>query len=177
MDCLLFWVEAHPALAGWLQAIGGLIAVAVAIYVPYRQKNDALEMEIGRINYNEKIKIQAILTLVIQINAFLRLADATANKGEGWLHADIDWGYLDSTLEQMKNIDVIEIPDPTVITYVVLLPISIRELQKTGSSFKGKVYETGSDRSLKEFLKLKLELQALLVRAENACTTKIKSLG
>lgn len=40
---MLTWIEAHPNLASWLQAIGAIIAIAIAIWVPYLQRRQALE--------------------------------------------------------------------------------------------------------------------------------------
>lgn len=34
----LAWIEMHPALSGWVQALGALVAIAVAIVVPYLQR-------------------------------------------------------------------------------------------------------------------------------------------
>jgi hypothetical protein len=39
--CMVDWIEHHPGLAAWLQAIGAIIAVAVAIWVPARQHSVA----------------------------------------------------------------------------------------------------------------------------------------
>jgi hypothetical protein len=39
---LLCWIEKHPGLASWLQAIGALIALVIAIGVPWKQKADSL---------------------------------------------------------------------------------------------------------------------------------------
>jgi hypothetical protein len=38
---LMGWIEHHPGLAAWLQAVGAIIAVAVAIWVPARQHSVA----------------------------------------------------------------------------------------------------------------------------------------
>lgn len=38
---MLIWIEAHPGLASWLQAFGSIIAIAIAIWVPYWQKKQA----------------------------------------------------------------------------------------------------------------------------------------
>jgi hypothetical protein len=37
----LCWVEKHPGLASWMQAVGALIALAIAIGVPWWQKKQA----------------------------------------------------------------------------------------------------------------------------------------
>lgn len=36
------WIEAHPGLASWLQAFGALIALGIAIGVPWWQKHQAI---------------------------------------------------------------------------------------------------------------------------------------
>ena len=37
MDELLTWIEHHPGLAAWCQAVGAILAIGVAIWVPARQ--------------------------------------------------------------------------------------------------------------------------------------------
>lgn len=39
---MLTWIDAHPNLASWLQAVGAIIAIAIAIWVPYLQRRQAL---------------------------------------------------------------------------------------------------------------------------------------
>lgn len=36
LDVLSQWIELHPGLAAWLQAIGSLVAIGIAIWVPAR---------------------------------------------------------------------------------------------------------------------------------------------
>jgi hypothetical protein len=38
---VMTWVEAHPGTAGWAQAIGAILVVIVAIWVPARQRRTA----------------------------------------------------------------------------------------------------------------------------------------
>lgn len=40
---MLYWIEKHPGLASWVQAIGSIIAIGIAIWVPYWQKKQAHE--------------------------------------------------------------------------------------------------------------------------------------
>ncbi|KAB0548469.1 hypothetical protein F7R01_13425 [Pseudomonas argentinensis] len=43
MDLLISWFEAHSGTAGWMQAFGGLIGLAIAIYLPHQQHVKALK--------------------------------------------------------------------------------------------------------------------------------------
>ena len=38
---MLSWIECHPGLASWLQAFGSIVAIIIAIWVPYWQKKQA----------------------------------------------------------------------------------------------------------------------------------------
>lgn len=40
---MLYWIEKHPGLASWVQAIGSIIAIAIAIAVPWWQKRQAMK--------------------------------------------------------------------------------------------------------------------------------------
>lgn len=42
---LLCWIEHHPGFAAWLQAIGSLLAITVAIIVPYWQTHKQRESD------------------------------------------------------------------------------------------------------------------------------------
>lgn len=33
------WIEAHPGLSSWVQAVGAIAAIAIAIVIPYRQRS------------------------------------------------------------------------------------------------------------------------------------------
>lgn len=60
MDALLSWIEAHPGLAAWLQAVGVLFAIGVAIWVPLKQRRDErAEREAERL-----LKARAVVVLI-----------------------------------------------------------------------------------------------------------------
>lgn len=40
---MLYWIEKHPGLASWVQALGSIIAIAIAIAVPWWQKRQAMK--------------------------------------------------------------------------------------------------------------------------------------
>lgn len=44
MDAVLMWMESHQGLASWAQAIGALIALVIAIWLPAHQHNQATRL-------------------------------------------------------------------------------------------------------------------------------------
>ena len=64
MDALLCWIEHHPGLAGWLQAIGSLLAIAIAIMVPYWQARKQGERA-QAVRDQELHSLEAVLSLEI----------------------------------------------------------------------------------------------------------------
>lgn len=55
---MLNWIEVHPGLASWLQAFGAIVAIGIAIWVPYWQK--------------KQIQVQALLAEKEQVRHLLR---------------------------------------------------------------------------------------------------------
>lgn len=55
MSELLCWFEAHPGLSSWIQTIGSLIALFVAIWLPYRQ-GKAAQIELKRLADMEAVR-------------------------------------------------------------------------------------------------------------------------
>lgn len=43
-NCIITWMESHPGAASWAQAIGALIALAIAIWVPAHQHKQATRL-------------------------------------------------------------------------------------------------------------------------------------
>lgn len=37
-EVVFCWIEGHPGLASWIQAIGALVAIGIAIWIPNRQR-------------------------------------------------------------------------------------------------------------------------------------------
>ena len=37
-ECVSYWIEHHPGLASWMQAVGAIAAIGIAIWIPYRQR-------------------------------------------------------------------------------------------------------------------------------------------
>lgn len=50
-ECVSYWIEHHPGLASWVQAVGSIIALIVAVYLPYRSRElDRKQAEDNRVS-------------------------------------------------------------------------------------------------------------------------------
>lgn len=46
---MLEWIEAHPGLASWVQALGSILALAVAFFVPWVERKRAEQVAVAAI--------------------------------------------------------------------------------------------------------------------------------
>jgi hypothetical protein len=70
----LVWIEAHPGLAGWAQALGGILAVLAALMVPLRIQ--AIQRRLSRDERRREARGLAILLYPELVHLEMRLARA-----------------------------------------------------------------------------------------------------
>ncbi|MBI6856165.1 hypothetical protein YA0002_25735 [Pseudomonas cichorii] len=66
MDCglIVCWLESHPALASWVQALGSIVALFVVIYVAWWQGHQSRKLFRDQVNYQaEEARLQRIASL------------------------------------------------------------------------------------------------------------------
>ena len=62
-DCFSNWIEHHPGLASWVQAIGAIAAIGIAIWVPYAQRSKELARAAKAATELELARTEQLLTL------------------------------------------------------------------------------------------------------------------
>ncbi|MCD7040050.1 hypothetical protein LRQ11_23615 [Pseudomonas sp. MAFF 311095] len=63
-ESISFWIEHHPGLASWVQAIGSLLALAVAIGVARKQGRQSRKLFRDQVNHaSEEARLQRIASL------------------------------------------------------------------------------------------------------------------
>jgi hypothetical protein len=63
-ESISFWIEHHPGLASWVQAIGSLLALAVAIGVARKQGRQSRKLFLDQVNHaSEEARLQRIASL------------------------------------------------------------------------------------------------------------------
>jgi len=73
--CLLQWGD----ISGWVQGIGSLLALIIAVRIALQQRKDMIQMEVDKTAYTEKLKVEAILALFVQVECFIILAERDKN--------------------------------------------------------------------------------------------------
>jgi hypothetical protein len=58
-----YWIEQHPGLASWVQAVGAIAAIGIAIWVPSRQRQKEFKAAQEEKNERELARTEQLLTL------------------------------------------------------------------------------------------------------------------
>lgn len=103
-ECVSYWIEHHPGLASWVQAVGSILAILFAVMVASSQKREQLK------NDRRKFKLQCEFLIVISERA---LRAAQPNQAE--ISARDAASMLVGVCSIFKNIDLISLPDISLI--------------------------------------------------------------
>lgn len=114
----LCWIETHPALAGWFQAVGSIAAIVVALLVPYVQHEVQRRRELRRTAH-------AIVHLAHQAGAILgqltKIAAAPASVlGRNRLEAFPE-EMLDAVIADLDRLPVQQFDDYDALATVTAL--------------------------------------------------------
>lgn len=70
MDCLIRWIELHPGLASWTQALGAILALLIAIYVPWDQhRKETLARKLESIQQQKSMRQKLTAGLSAEVKA------------------------------------------------------------------------------------------------------------
>lgn len=121
MDCLLNWLEAHPGLASWFQAIGSMLALATALIVVFFQNNAARQIGIEERQQLECVKLRSILAILSWIAGMLHAIERNIPTNHSYTRV-INPGDVEDRIQALKNIPLIEVPDARLVVYLNALP-------------------------------------------------------
>ena len=76
-ESISFWIEHHPGLASWVQAIGSLLALAVAISVARRQGRQSRKLFLDQVNH---VAEEARLQRIASLRATVEVAEIVARR-------------------------------------------------------------------------------------------------
>jgi hypothetical protein len=71
MNCILFWIEAHPGLAAWIQALGSILAVLGAYWLGGRQSKAALSNSMRMHDVERDQRRQAIVAIMAATKVYI----------------------------------------------------------------------------------------------------------
>jgi len=121
MEYLLNWFEAHPGLASWFQAIGSMLALAIALIVVFFQNNAARQIGIEERHHLECVKLRAILAVLAWVAAMLQVIERnmSTNEGKGRV---INQGDIEDRIQALKSFPLHDVPDAKLVIYLNALP-------------------------------------------------------
>lgn len=75
--CVLEWIEAHPGMASWVQAVVSIGAVAIAIYVPWQQhRNDVSRHRATEAEKRRMLRTRLVAAIRADVAAIDQILDS-----------------------------------------------------------------------------------------------------
>lgn len=71
MDCILFWIEAHPGMAAWIQALGSILAVLGVYWLGGQQSRAALRNSMRMHDVECERRTYAIVAIMAAANVYI----------------------------------------------------------------------------------------------------------
>lgn len=149
-----FWIEHHPGLASWVQAIGSLLALAVAIGVARQQGRQSRKLFRDQVNHvSEEARLQRIASL----RATVEVAEIVARRvievsrrmpdiiieGSALLHRDA----LEAAALWIARLPIYELPGALVAREVQNIALYANRMHKVLDQISTQGYQ--SDESQK----------------------------
>ena len=113
-ECFFYWVEHHPGLASWVQAIGSIAAIVAAALIASRQSR----RELLRAERADSVALEALIALASRsAHAVKRLYDKQRpnhRSGE-------DVAYVSACYEAFIKIDILTVSSSAILEQVMLI--------------------------------------------------------
>lgn len=141
----LSWIELHPGLAAWTQAIFSILAIGVAIMVSKKQFNDAQALQANR-QKAQQIEIAEVvealsriaLNVVAYAATFLRNQQAIQDIAEFRRHFDLP--ALVSVERKIESVPIAQMSGD-LIAYVFMLSGTVRQVRELAEKAFGQQHE------------------------------------
>jgi hypothetical protein len=134
LSCTLSWIELHPGLAAWTQAVFSILAIGVAILVSKKQFSDAQllqarQLKVQQVEIAEVVEAlsKIALNVVAYAATFLRNQQAIQDIAEFRRHFD-----MPALLDVERKIDSVPISQMSgdLIAYVFMLSGTVRQVRE-----------------------------------------------
>lgn len=114
--------------ASWVQAVGSIAAVLLAMFVFHRQAKQAIDLEDARLRVQKIGRLQVVLAMLNNAETILAMLEADLEHTGPGCATDSDFGFLRDSGEGLKALPVLEIGDGQLVAVVLLLPRSFAML-------------------------------------------------
>ncbi|WP_423193001.1 hypothetical protein [Cupriavidus sp. H18C2] len=128
MDCILKWVEAHPALAGWVQAVASVIAIWWAGHTSVRLQR--ADRQHSRKTLGEAVQkiAEAAQDTVAHVIEEIPDRQAVCDIAQGKKH--FDQQILTQIDGAVSTIPLHELNTANLVTFVIMLGSLTRQLRE-----------------------------------------------
>ncbi|KXO81134.1 hypothetical protein [Stutzerimonas stutzeri] len=113
MEWLVVWFEQHPGTASWAQAVGTIIALVIALAVPFQQ-NRMMRKEASIRSHEQAIQLFDALGAIADFAEERLRSVHTAITGDTWyevLMREYHPDALASVANELENYPVYQLPD------------------------------------------------------------------
>jgi hypothetical protein len=120
--CALAWTDLHPGAAAWGQAIFSIVAIAIAILVPWRQHVRDVKLS-QQLRVEDRMRSMEAAAEIV-INAMNLIEDAwkgTERPGDtlGYIHMAHDPSAFDFAARALEQINLASVPDWQLIRPII----------------------------------------------------------
>lgn len=133
MECFFFWFDGcsfdHDSNASWVQAIGSVLAILVAIWIPRRDRKDS------ELAADEKVlrSFSSVVDELRHANSLLLKKFAETQEGHHAIkRRDVALIYYKATepmVQALLKIPITDLPDPQLITFAIQATECIEEIE------------------------------------------------
>jgi hypothetical protein len=150
MDGILPWIDQHPALAAWVQAVGSILAIVVAIAVASNQFREAVKRD--RNAWASRLKSIAVI-LRIMVDALQSMYDLQDDPHSEQRTRSLRKAF---TLFQTTSLAVSKIPleDLSSEQFAITLMAALDNIAALQKSLEGALRGEMSPKELAEFKEL-----------------------
>lgn len=114
-DKFIFWIGGKANLSGWVQAFGSMIAICVAIYVPYKIQNN-------QIMHERKTKLQIAKSIFPSVWIKIKPLEEYSNMLKHWLDNNGNFSNkfvtCDDNVKLLEQISMVSFEEVVAISQV-----------------------------------------------------------
>jgi len=118
-ECVLSWVEHHPGVASWVQAVGSVGAIGIAIWIASSQRRSQVR--------SEKEKAKLVLDLIKTVAG--RADRAVSNESVSSMTLNAHMNLITGLCATLEKIDLLNLPAENMLEPTCNLRDAMRALE------------------------------------------------
>lgn len=118
-ECVLGWVEHHPGVASWVQAVGSVGAIGIAIWIASSQRRSQIRSE----RKKEKLVLDLIKTIAVRADRIVSNMSASSMTLSGQMN------LITGLCVSLEKIDLLNLPAENMLEPTCNLRDAMRALE------------------------------------------------